>query len=102
MLPSAAFDAGWCLLASPDAEAGSARIQQDARVYAARLAAGETLTAPLTRERLGYLQVIHGQLQITPEIILHAGDGLKIADESAFRIRATEAAEFLFFDLPPA
>lgn len=101
-VPPAALAGRLCLLASPDAAAGSARIQQDARVYAARLQAGEVLTLPLASERLAYLQLIHGQLRINAEIILTAGDGLKIAAEPELRIVATDAAEFLFFDLPPA
>lgn len=97
-----ALAGGWCLLASPDARAGSARIHQDAQVYAARPGAGAALAMSQGGGRLGYLQVIHGQLSVNGEIALGPGDGLKLADEPELRLVASEAAELLFFDLPPA
>jgi hypothetical protein len=88
------------LVASPDGADDSVRIHQDARVYAARLAAGEAVQARLAAGRLGYLHLIHGGLTVNGER-LEGGDAAKARDEGELAIRADADAELLFFDLPP-
>ena len=90
----------WRLVASPDGAEGSTTIGQDARLWASVLAPGESIEYRLQNGRLGYVQVIYGQLEINDKNV-SAGDGVKIADETDLRFLASEEAEFLLFDLPP-
>ena len=101
-LPAEALDGRLRLLASPDGADGSAVIQQAARVWAARLPAGDTLELPADEARLGYLHLVSGELRIEDGPAMVTGDGLKVAGERGLRLAATAAAEFLWFDLPPA
>ena len=61
---------------------------------------GSALDYPLAAGRLGYVQVISGRLAVNG-VELSAGDGAKIAEESALHFMATDEAEILLFDLPP-
>ncbi len=90
-----------CLIASPDGADGSVRIHQDARLYAARLAAGQSLAANLPAGRLGYLHLIHGRVTLDGQR-LEGGDAAKIRDESRLAIGGEADSELLLFDLPPA
>ncbi len=87
-------------IATPDGAAGSTTIAQDARVYASRPAAGSRLVHALAPGRLGWVQVVAGRLTVNG-VALVAGDGAALADETQIEFQADEAAEFLFFDLPP-
>ncbi len=89
------------LIASPDGAAGSVRIHQDARLYASRLADGETVEATLGPGRLGYLHLIRGGVAVNGER-LGGGDAAKVQNETRLAIRAGEDSELLLFDLPPA
>ncbi len=91
----------WRLVASPDGADGSTTIGQDARLWASVLGAGEAIDAVLAAGRLAYVQMVRGQLTLNGQN-LAAGDGAKIADESQLHFLASEEAEFLLFDLPPA
>jgi redox-sensitive bicupin YhaK (pirin superfamily) len=89
------------LIVSPDGAAGSLVIHQDARVFAAVLAAGDMTSWRLDAGRSGWLQVARGAVAVGDET-LSAGDGLAIAWATAQRdlaIRATAAADLLLFDL---
>lgn len=100
-LPLAELRGGWRLVASPDGAGGSTTIGQDARLWATVVAPGESIDYRLPAGRLGYVQVIYGQLDINGKNV-GAGDGAKIADETDLQFLASEEAEFLLFDLPPA
>jgi len=89
------------LIASPDGADGSVRIHQDARLYAARLAGGESLAADLPAGRLGYLHLVRGALTVNG-VRLDGGDAAKMREETRLDIRAEGEAEVLLFDLPPA
>jgi len=89
------------LVASPDGAEGSTTIGQDARLYASRLAPGESVDYTLAAPRLAYVHVVCGRLVINGQIF-NGGDGAKIADETRLQFTAEEEAEFLLFDLPPA
>jgi redox-sensitive bicupin YhaK (pirin superfamily) len=88
------------LIASADGAEGSVRIHQDARLYAARLSAGRSLSATLAVGRLGYLHLVRGAVTVNGEK-LRTGDAAKISDERVLSISAEEASEILLFDLPP-
>lgn len=100
-LPEAEMRHRWRLVASPDGAEGSTTIGQDARLWATILAPGESLDYRLAAGRLGYVQVVRGQLAINGKT-LNSGDGAKIADETRLEFVAADEAEILFFDLPPA
>jgi hypothetical protein len=88
------------LIASPDGAEGSVRIHQDARLYVARLAAGQSLSAELPAGRLGYLHLVRGAATVNGQR-LDGGDAAKIRDEGRLAISAEGDAELLLFDLPP-
>ncbi len=96
--PAAERAGRWQLVASHDGREGSLTIHQDAQVFWASLAAGESLDYPLARNRFGWLQVAHGALTLGAQNLL-TGDGASIAEENPFRITAQEASEVLLFDL---
>ena len=87
------------LVASSDGREGSVTIHQDAALYAALLAPGEAVRHALAPGRRAYLHVARGAVNLNSQS-LQDGDGVKIADEAALEIAATEAAEILLFDLP--
>lgn len=90
----------WRLVASPDGAAGSTTIGQDARLWASVLSTGHSLRHDLLPQRLAYVQVVRGRLQLNG-LFLDGGDGARIADESHLEFSAEEETEFLLFDLPP-
>lgn len=87
------------LIASSDGREGSVTIHQDAALYAALLAPGETVRHALAPGRRAYLHVARGAAGLKSQS-LRSGDGAKIADENVLEIAATEDAEILLFDLP--
>lgn len=89
----------WRLIASPDAAAGSTLIHQDATLRAARLASGAALDYALDPARLAYVHLVRGELQLNG-LAMSAGDGAKIAEESALHFVASQDSEVLLFDLP--
>lgn len=90
---------GFGLIASPDGEGGSVRLHQDARIYAARLDAGQTLSYDLRKGRRVWVQVAQGNL-ILNEHDLVKGDGVRLQNEARLDVKAgNEGAEILLFDL---
>jgi redox-sensitive bicupin YhaK (pirin superfamily) len=89
----------WQLVASPDGEADSLKIEQDARIYLATLAAGNKLTYDLAAGRYAWLQVLNGSLTLNEES-LAAGDGVAVSNEAKLSLEGTSAAELMLFDLP--
>ena len=87
------------LVASHDGREGSVTIHQDAALYAALLAPGETVRHALAAGRHAYLHVARGAVRLNSQS-LRDGDGAKIADEAELDIAATSDAEILLFDLP--
>jgi hypothetical protein len=88
------------LVASPDGAAGSLAIRQDARLYAAVLPPGQSVTLSLHDGRHGWVQVARGAVDVNGSELV-AGDGLASSDEPALEIaaRGSEHAELLAFDL---
>lgn len=99
-MPVADHPGQWCLVASPDGAAGSAVIGQDARLWAAVLAPGQTLQTALAPGRLAYVHLVRGALTLNG-LTMTGGDGARIAGETSLTFLADGDSEFLLFDLPP-
>jgi hypothetical protein len=86
------------LLVSPDGREDSVLIHQDARIYAARLADGQTVTHTLEQGRKAYVQVAQGAIAMNDQALV-AGDGAASTDSGEIRLSARGAGEVLLFDL---
>jgi len=86
------------LVAAPDGADGALTIHQDARIYLANLAPGESVQHSLSKGRHAWLQVVRGTIDVNAQPGL-AGDGFAISDEATLMIHATEQAEVMLFDL---
>ena len=90
------------LIASPDRTAApqSAFINQDARVYAAVLEPGESVTYQIPNGRHAWVQCATGQLDVNG-LALSAGDGLAVSDEAAEVMQGAGEgeSELVLFDL---
>lgn len=87
------------LLAARDGRGGAVTIHQDAELYRARLAPGESALHALRPGRHAWLQVTSGTLTVNGTN-LRAGDGAAVSDETELRLSANGApAEALLFDL---
>lgn len=91
---------GLTLAVSPDGEAGSLVIKQDARLYQLLLDGNTTAELPASEKRKYYVHVISGELAIEDEIV-KPGDGAKIEDiHSLVMVAQQKAVKALVFDLP--
>ena len=88
------------LMAGPDVQGGAARINQDARMYATVLAAGERVTAPIAGGRHAWVQCVTGHASVNG-LDVKAGDGVAVSEEAEVVLRGTDpgGAELLLFDL---
>ena len=87
------------LVASPDGEAGSLKMHQNARLFLAALEPDKSVQHDFELDRHGWLQVLKGSLRIN-DFTLHAGDGVAISDEPQVILQAVDHCEALLFDLP--
>jgi quercetin 2,3-dioxygenase len=86
------------LVASPDAQDGSLRIHQDARVYLATLEAGQAVRHELQPGRGAWLQVLRGAVDLNGQA-LGTSDGAAVSDATVLSLRAVEPSEVMLFDL---
>ena len=87
----------WALVASPDGEAGSLVIHQDARVYQTILAPGsDEVRHELRSGRAAFVHVATGTATVNGTK-LTAGDAITVEDEA--EVVATGDGEVLLFDL---
>jgi len=87
------------LVASRDADDGSLRIHQDARIYLATLDKGSEVQHDLAPSRHAWLQVLRGNVTVGSHE-LSAGDGVAVSDESSLAVRsASDSSEVMLFDL---
>ena len=102
-----AYDAGekrgvLRLIAGPekDTTPPSAFIHQDARMYAAVLGNGDTITYPIPKGRHAWVQGAAGEIDVNG-VTIKEGDGLAVSDESSLTLRGTgtSGGELLLFDL---
>jgi redox-sensitive bicupin YhaK (pirin superfamily) len=86
------------LVASPDGQDGSLKIEQDARILLAALPAGQSLRQELPEGRHAWVQVLRGELELNGKA-LTAGDAAALSNEAALDLRASADAELMWFDL---
>ena len=89
------------LVVSPDGEADSVRIGQDARLFAGLLEPDQQVAHSVPNDRAGWLQVARGRLSINGQP-LGPGDGAAIHDESKLTITGLESTEFVMWEIPAA
>ncbi len=87
-----------CLVGSRDGRDGSVTIHQDVSLYASVLGEGESVRHAFDGDRTGWLQVARGAITLDGET-LKAGDGVAMSGVSEISVSATEASEFLLFDM---
>jgi len=98
--PKDTWAGGLTALASgQDGISGALPIDQDATLYAASLAAGQTIEHGLGKDRQGYLVPASGRLRLAG-VELAARDGAVIRDEPGLVLEALEESEVLLADLP--
>jgi redox-sensitive bicupin YhaK (pirin superfamily) len=81
-----------------DQDAGALPIRQDARVLAATLANGQSVSYPLSPGRHGYLALAKGEARVNG-VDLGPRDGAAITEE-AIQIEARSDAEIVLVDAP--
>lgn len=86
------------LVASPDGREGSVTINQDVNLYVGRYHKGDEKQWPM-KGRRAWVQIVKGEIQANGQKLV-AGDGLAVEDEKELVLKASQDAEFLFFDLP--
>jgi redox-sensitive bicupin YhaK (pirin superfamily) len=86
------------LIAAASGDDGAVTINQDARVYASLMQAGQSNTHDLDQDRHAWLQLARGSLKLNGAD-LSTGDGAGISEESRVEISAAEDSELLLFDL---
>ncbi|KGM33639.1 pirin family protein [Inquilinus limosus] len=89
---------GLQLVAGPEAGGGVLRIHQDARLFIARLAAGETVEHLIAPGRAAFVQLTRGVVALDGHE-MREGDGAAVEGEPGLRITAETEAEVLLFDL---
>ncbi len=87
------------LIASPDGAEQSVMLHQDARIYAVKLEPGQQAFFEVMPSRHAWVQMARGQLSLNRFHTLYQGDGVSTSDSGGFHFSATEAVEFLIFDL---
>jgi len=86
------------LVASPDGEQGSVRINADAKVYAGLFDDTETAELALDPSRKAYVHLALGALKVNGQS-LEAGDALLLEGEKRIELTNGNDAEVLVFDL---
>ncbi|MBK6510218.1 MAG: pirin family protein [Haliea sp.] len=87
------------LIASPDRAEDSVLIHQDARLYSGLFTGAERAQHALAPGRMAYVHLVQGRLTVN-DVVLNAGDALKLTDETAVVLHDGDNAEVLVFDLP--
>jgi quercetin 2,3-dioxygenase len=86
------------LVVSFDAREGSAKIHQDASIYASIIELNQILTYTLAQGRSAYVHVARGSVEVNGQT-MQQGDGAKIHNENVLTFSTKAAAEFLLFDM---
>ena len=86
------------IIASPDAEQGSVRLQQDVRLYSGLFDGAEAADLPLQPGRLAYVHVARGTATVNGKA-LKAGDAAMLTDETSITVSNGDNAEVLVFDV---
>jgi redox-sensitive bicupin YhaK (pirin superfamily) len=93
---------GLCVVASPDARAGSLRLAQETSIYSALLEPGQHIVHELAPAHDAWLHVVTGEVALD-DFVLATGDGAGVVGERAVSLTARAGTEILLFDLaePP-
>lgn len=86
------------LIASPDGRDGSLTLHQDAFLYAALPAKGNSLEYRPAPGRKLYLHLARGEARLNEKLV-EAGDGAEIVEESLLWLSSDSEGEILLFDL---
>ncbi len=86
------------LVAAPEGQDGAVTLHQDARVYIANLAPGESVTHAIAPGRGIWVQLARGIIGLNGTE-LREGDGAALEEEASATIEAETEAEILLFDL---
>jgi redox-sensitive bicupin YhaK (pirin superfamily) len=86
------------LIASHDGADGSVHIGQDARLFAAVLDGGASVSHTIAPDRKGWLHVVKGSAEVNGRQ-LEAGDGVAIDGEEELRLSSSDKTELLLFDM---
>jgi len=95
--PKADRSGQFTVVASGDPADGALHINADAKVLAATLKAGETITYDLAEGRRAYLVPAVGEVEVNG-VALNARDGAGIKDEPVLTVRAKADAELVMVD----
>ncbi len=93
--PDAELRGKFQLVAGPKAPL---TIHQDANLYIARLAQGQSAQHDLKTSRHAWVQVARGAIRLNG-VDLKAGDGAAVSKEAGVSVEAKAASEILLFDL---
>jgi redox-sensitive bicupin YhaK (pirin superfamily) len=97
-VPDAAKNGRLALIASREGGGDAVTIHQDASIYAARLANGQSVRHELQEGRHAWVHVASGRATLNGRP-LAAGDGARVSEEPEIHISGVESAEILLFDL---
>ncbi len=86
------------LIVAPEEKDGALGINQDARLYASLLGAGENVAHQLAPGRGAWVQVVDGVIDVNGTT-LTSGDGLAIENVDSIAIVGLKNSEILLFDL---
>jgi hypothetical protein len=88
-----------CLIASPDGREGAVRVHQNVSVYASVVPYGKELTYTLSSDRVAWVHVASGAIQLNGKL-LEAGDGAAVNAGEALALEGINTeSELLLFDL---
>lgn len=88
----------WRLISSPNGDDGSMPIYQDAKIWLADLAAGQSLTYDVAPGRQAWLQLATGALVVNAQA-MQAGDGVSTTQAGELTLQAKAAGTVVLFDL---
>ncbi|MDO9236068.1 MAG: pirin family protein [Aquabacterium sp.] len=88
------------LIVSPEGDAGSLSVHQDARMYAGFFDKDESATLEVKPGRYLYIHVARGSIDINGTRF-GGGDGARVREEQLLTLSKGEQAEVLVFDLRP-
>jgi quercetin 2,3-dioxygenase len=86
------------LIASPDAQDGSLRTHQDARLYSALLAPGQHVVHELAQKRSAWLHIVQGEVTLG-DVVLNIGDAAGLVGERVASLTAREVTEVLLLEV---
>lgn len=89
------------LIASPNAEKNSIKINADARIYTVLFDQPNSIELILNPQRKYYVFLIKGSVHLNTMYILHTGDAALMSNESLLCLTHSNKAEALIFDLSP-